>query len=148
VACWGMQQIPLMSAAMTPFPHSVRIDDTLATAAEMMRELRVRHLPVKEGQKLVGVVSERDLGVALAASAGLPAQDELRVRAACRMEGYEVQVNERLDAVLAEMVERGVGCALVVKDGRLAGIFTTTDACRSFAKLLRQLFPDGGDSAA
>jgi CBS domain-containing protein len=143
-----MQQIPLMSAVMTPFPHSIRSDDTLATAAEMMRELRVRHLPVKDGQQLCGVVSERDLRVALAAAAGLPAADALRVRSACRLEPYEVEVHERLDAVLAGMVERQVGCALVVKDGRLAGIFTTTDACRSYASLLRQLFPDGGDTAA
>ena len=148
MACWDMQQIPLMSTVMTPFPHSIGVDDTLATAAEMMHELRVRHLPVKDGQTLVGVVSERDVRVALAAAAGLQAADELRVRAACRMEPYEVEVHERLDAVLSGMVERHVGCALVVKGGRLAGIFTTTDACRSYAQLLRQLFPDGGSSAA
>ena len=143
-----MQQIPLMSAVMTPFPHSVGVDETLATAAAMMRELHVRHLPVKEGQSLVGVLSDRDVRVALAAAAGLPAADELKVRAACRLEPYEVEVHERLDDVLVQMVERQVGCALVVKGGRLAGIFTTTDACRSFAELLRQLFPDGGDTAA
>jgi len=143
-----MQQIPLMSAVMTPFPHSIGSDETLATAAEMMRELRVRHLPVKDGQDLIGVVSERHLRVALAAAAGLPAADQLKVRAACRMAAYEVEVHERLDAVLAGMVERQVGCALVLKEGRLAGIFTTTDACSRFAQLLHQLFPDGGDSAA
>lgn len=143
-----MQQIPLMSAVMTPFPHSIGVAETLATAAEMMRELRVRHLPVKDGPALVGVLSDRDVSVALAAAAGLPAADELKVRAACRLESYEVEVHERLDDVLAQMVERQVGCALVVKGGRLAGIFTTTDACSHYAALLRQLFPDGGDHAA
>jgi hypothetical protein len=36
----------------------------------------------------------------------------------------------------------------VVKEDKLAGIFTMSDACRHFAKLLRSLFPPGGDDAA
>ena len=37
------------------------------------------------------------------------------------------------DRVLLHMADEHIGCALVVKDGRLAGIFTTTDACRVFS---------------
>jgi acetoin utilization protein AcuB len=143
-----MKHIPLMSAVMTPFPHSVDVKDTLAGAAALMEEHRLRHLPVKDGDALAGVLSQRDVDVALAAAAGLPAAEELRVRAACQLHAYVVDVHERLDGVLAEMAERHLGSVLVTKDGRLAGIFTTTDACRVFSTLLRSLFPDGGGSAA
>jgi hypothetical protein len=47
------------------------------------------------------------------------------------------------------MAKRRLGAALVVKDGRLAGIFTLTDACQCFAESLRERFPPaGGDEAA
>ena len=143
-----MQHIPLMSAVMTPFPHFVDVEDSLGSAADRMRGLDIRHLPVKDGTKLVGVLSERDVRVAMAAAAGLPGAVELRVRAACRLDVPQVDVHERLDDVLLQMVEGHLDCVLVVKEQRLAGIFTTSDACDSYARLLRQLFPDGGDHAA
>jgi CBS domain-containing protein len=36
-------------------------EDTLATAAKMMSALRIRHLPVTDGNKLVGVIAMRDI---------------------------------------------------------------------------------------
>jgi hypothetical protein len=42
------------------------------------------------------------------------------------------------------MVEQHVSSALVLKDGKLAGIFTTHDACRSFGDFLSWLFPRYG----
>lgn len=143
-----MHQIPLMSAVMTPFPHFVEIGERLDRAAEHMRELDIRHLPVKESGSLVGVLSDRDVRVAMAAAADLPGGSGLQVRSACRLDVPLVDVHERLDSVLAKMVDGHLDCVLVVKERRLAGIFTTSDACESFARLLRSLFPDGGDHAA
>ena len=60
-----------------------------------------------------------------------------------------MDVNERLDRVLLHMADAHIGSALVVKEGKLAGIFTTNDACRCFADLLRSEFaPEEGDDAA
>ena len=61
---------------------------------------------------------------------------------------YVVKLSEPLDRVLLHMADQGVDAALVVKDGKLAGIFTVSDACQQFGKLLRTLFPHGGDDAA
>lgn len=143
-----MQQIPLMSAVMTSFPHFVDVGEGLERAAERMRELDIRHLPVKEAGRLVGVVSDRDVRVAMAAAAGLPGAPGLQVRSACRLDVPLVDVHERLDAVLEQMVDDHLDCVLVVKEERLAGIFTVGDACHSYVALLRSLFPDGGDHAA
>jgi CBS domain-containing protein len=47
------------------------------------------------------------------------------------------------------MAERHLGSALVTRGGKLVGIFTTTDACRALARLLREQHPyDGPDEVA
>jgi len=46
---------------MTPAPRTIGQGQPLSDARELMRTLRIRHLPVLDGQKLVGLVSERDL---------------------------------------------------------------------------------------
>jgi acetoin utilization protein AcuB len=46
---------------MTPVPVTVAPEDELAEAARIMTELGVRHLPVVEGERLVGMLSIRDL---------------------------------------------------------------------------------------
>lgn len=46
---------------MTPAPHGIAPTEPLAVAAARMQELRVRHLPVRTGGRVVGIVSERDL---------------------------------------------------------------------------------------
>jgi acetoin utilization protein AcuB len=58
-------------------------------------------------------------------------------------------MNTRLDEVLAHMAEHQLGSAIVTRHGKLAGIFTVTDACRHFAEYLRdQVRRAGGDDAA
>jgi acetoin utilization protein AcuB len=134
-----MRSIPPIKAVMTPFPYWVETTDTLERAKVLMLEHDIRHLPVMEDGKLVSVLSERDMRSAPAARL---------VRDACLREVYVVGLTEPLDRVLMHMAERHIGSALVVKEGKLAGIFTTTDACRTFGQLLRSLFPKGGDDAA
>ena len=47
------------------------------------------------------------------------------------------------------MAEQRMGSALVVRRGKLVGVFTVTDACRLLAAWLRERFPDpAGDDVA
>ena len=46
---------------MTRAPLSIRPEQTLAEAHRLMRKHRIRHLPVVDRGKLVGIVSQRDL---------------------------------------------------------------------------------------
>jgi acetoin utilization protein AcuB len=137
--------IPLIKAVMTPFPYSIELESPLADARRMMGEHGIRHLPVTQGRRLVGVVSERDVQRALEA---VPSGGGTQVRDAYRADVYAVQLGERLDAVLMRMAARHLGSAIVLKGERIAGIFTTTDACRCFAEFLRSRLPGGGDEAA
>ena len=56
-------------------------------------------------------------------------------------EPYSVDSSTPLDVVLEHMATHHVGSAIVTKHGRIAGIFTATDACRVSCEHLRKLFP-------
>jgi len=64
---------------MTPFPYCVQAEDSLLYAREIMVRHEIRHLPVKKGHTLVGVLSDRDLKRALDPDLGLPPKEELFV---------------------------------------------------------------------
>jgi acetoin utilization protein AcuB len=144
-----MDRIPSIGTVMTPFPHVVQVDESLLAARALMVEHQVRHLPVKDGQKLVGVLTDRDLKRALDPDLGLPPKEQLFVRDVFLPDAYVVDSSEPLDRVLDHMASQHVGSALVTKAGRLVGIFTTMDACRVLYEHLRALFPSrsGNDVA-
>lgn len=143
-----MKEIPAIKSVMTPFPHSIDTRESLTRARQLMSEHSIRHLPVKKGEELVGVVSDREIRDALSAAAEGGRAHDLRVADVTLKQTCIVDMSHPLDAVLDEMSRRRIRSVLVVKGGRLAGIFTETDACRYFAKYLREQFPSGGDDAA
>ncbi|WP_292977831.1 CBS domain-containing protein [Nitrosomonas sp.] len=49
---------------MTPMPQTIGFDISVEKALEMMKEFSCHHLPVLDGGKLVGVLSDRDLSIA------------------------------------------------------------------------------------
>ena len=140
-----MKSIPPIKAMMTPFPHWIASDKPVTEAVRLMAEHGIRHLAIKDGSELVGVVTQRDIQNALTLS---KSADHLSIGKVCLRQAYVVELSEPLDRVLLGMADQHLDAALVVKDGKLAGIFTITDACRGFRDLLRSLFPSGGDDAA
>ncbi len=139
-----VKSIPPVKAVMTPFPHSIDASEPTAKARKMMAGFGFHHLPVMDQGELIGVISERDLR--RAESAGSQAQ---QVADITRQDAFVVDLSEPLDQVLSRMARLQVGSVLVVKEERLAGIFTFTDACRCFAECLKAQFPgEGGDEAA
>lgn len=142
-----MKKIPSIQAVMTPFPHTVDADAPLRLAKRVMNEHEIRHLPVARKGQLVGVLTDRDLKRALDPSLGLPPKNELFVEDVMVHGAYVVETTTPLEQVLLEMADRHIGCALVMREDRLAGIFTTTDACRAFGEHLRRerTGHDGGD---
>ncbi len=138
---------PNLKTAMTPFPFSVDMNTTLGQAGKLMAEHSVHHLPVTEDHKVVGVLTDRDLETAAQRSAGHPL--DLPVGDVCVADPYVVDLEEPIDTVLLEMADRHIDAAIVMRNGRLAGVFTWTDACRAFGDYMRAAFPrpDGGDAA-
>jgi CBS domain-containing protein len=106
-----------------------------------MRAHGIRHLPVMRAGALVGVLMDRRVR-----EASGPAMDEeraaqLTVEERAVMDVYVVDLETRLDDVVLTMAARHVDCALVTRDGRLAGLFTASDACRVFGEYLRRIDP-------
>jgi acetoin utilization protein AcuB len=142
------ERIPSIKAVMTPFPWHVDLDEGVSHAKAVMRERGIRHLPVTDGGELVGIVTDRDIGLVENATREPAERGALKVRDACVLDAYVVELSEPLDRVLYEMAERHIDSALVVKRGKLAGIFTSSDVCHHFGQFLRMIFDRGSDDVA
>ena len=135
-----MEHIPTIKAVMTPFPYSAQAEDSPAAARKRMQDHQISHLPVMRDGRLVGVIADDDFE----RFAGCACVGEM-----IRSEATVVELSEPLDRVLLRMAETRIDAVLVVKGGKLAGIFTMTDACRCFAEFLLSIFPEtDGDDAA
>jgi len=124
----------LIREYMTKSPYTVTIDTPLLKAQEILREHDIRHLPVLDGEKLVGMLSDRNLKEAL----GSPGGEKFLVEDAMMPDVFAVSPDAELYTVVEEMAEEKYGCALIQeKDGKVIGVFTTVDACRFLARLLK-----------
>jgi len=120
-----------MSQEVTTLRHN----DALVIADDVMRLGRIRHLPVlDDDQRLVGIVSQRDLfrgALARALGYGTHAQQKLLGQLVVK----EVMTNEPItigpDVPLAEaaalMIRHKIGCLVVMDGEKLAGVLTEGD---------------------
>ena len=144
-----LKSMPKVGAAMTPFPYFTRPQDNLEKVERLMSEHEIRHIPVLENGRVVGIVSERDLHSPV--NPALPKIDKQRIQVGdvASYHPYVVEIDTPLDQVVTEMAESRIGSAVVVKQGKLVGILSVTDICRFLAGLLKARFPalDGDDAA-
>lgn len=133
---------------MTPFPYSIDVEAPLAEAHAFLRERHIRHLPVTERGELAGILTDRDIKLALGPDLDSPPERELHVRDVFQPDCYVVEADASLENVAATMAERHLGSALVTRGGKLVGIFTSTDVCRALARVLSERHPDRGPDAA
>lgn len=119
---------------MTVMPHSIGSDQTIETAHKMMNDNEIRHLPVMKGGQISGVISDRDLKLAMSirgVESSKTTVDEI-----ASSEVFLVKPESKLDDVSKMMAEKKIGSVLVVDNHRLVGIFTTTDALKALNELL------------
>lgn len=123
---------------MTADPHVIGPDVSLAQARRRMDELGVRHLPVLEDGKrgrLIGLLTQRDLLMLEAITDLDPAR--IPVRSAMQVDVFGVDRGTPLDEVVATMASHKYGSAVVWSGGAVVGIFTSVDAMRTLAELVR-----------
>ena len=126
--------IPSVQKYMTTSPHTIGEDQPMSVAHRMMREYKIRHLPVLRGAKIVGLVSDRDLNMVETLKDVDPRK--VRVSEAMAQDPYLVSPDAALDEVVATMAQSKYGSAVVTQHDKVVGIFTTVDACRAFSDLL------------
>jgi acetoin utilization protein AcuB len=129
-----------VSKVMTTGPHCIGADQTLALAASRMTELHIGHLPVLEGGQLLGVVSERD--IALIRSVVPDQIEHITVEEAMTAVPYCVSPETPVAEVARHMAMRKLGSAIVMEHGRIAGVFSATDALRVLAAVLDEGVPE------
>ena len=112
---------------MTATPKTIGHDISVDKARELMRELRCHHLPVLDGGKLVGMLSDRDLALVKR----VPNGDATLVEELMTDDAYIVDpdsdVNDAVEKMLAEQTHSVIVRA---KDDQPWGIFTATDALK------------------
>jgi CBS domain-containing protein/nucleotide-binding universal stress UspA family protein len=125
---------------MTTVPVTVRPDAPVAEAQHLMRHRRIRHLPVVEGGRLVGIITDRDVRTTLPSPATSLAVGEIRylldrllvervmTRSVITI-GPDAPIADAVGLVLAHRI----GALPVMEDDRLVGIITETDLLRAFA---------------
>lgn len=119
------RRVPVIQV-MTPFPVSVTAETSLVAAQSIMMGHDVQHLPVTRDGQVIAVVRAHELALA----ADLTGQMELPVERVCVSEPLVVETDTALDLVVRRMAAEGYDAAVVVRQGRLAGIVTTTDICQ------------------
>lgn len=130
-----MSTLPV-SRYMTRQPWTIERRASLAKAHEIMRENGIRHLPVLEGRRLVGVVSRGDLHL-LETIAEFPL-DAVEVDEAMTEHPFVVIGTTPVEDVAETMANHKYGCAIVTSaDGDIEGIFTTVDALQVLVDVLR-----------
>lgn len=129
-----MATVPTIAPFMTRCPVVVERTTTMARALRTMDEQGFRHLPVVDGGRLIGCVSERELKIV----------EHMRgVDSALCIVGdfvlgppYAVGPDASLREVARAMAEKKYGSAVVVEGEQVVGVFTTTDALRALATVL------------
>lgn len=133
-----MQPLDIQSI-MTPSPRFVSADDPLTKVQQEMEERSFRHMPVLIGEQIVGIVSDRDVTLALSL-AGADGGEELTAADICTPEPYTVDIRTRLDEVLKYMGETKIGSVIVTSEDKMVGIITTTDVCRACGSFFEEYF--------
>lgn len=130
-----MTQTVLVQDYMTVSPHSIGVNLSLADAQNMMRAYRIRHLPVLDGGKLVGLVSERDIQLVESMGQGVE-PDDVTIEEAMSQAPYTVTPTTPLEVAARHMAKHKLGSAVVIDGNRVVGLLTTTDGMRALADML------------
>jgi len=115
---------------MTSNPCSIDADKSVAYAAKMMREEDVGLAPIVEAERLVGMLTDRDITVRVVAEGKDP--EQVRVRdVASSSELVTVNPQQDLDDALRMMAKHQVRRLPVVEeDGKLVGVVAQADVAR------------------
>jgi acetoin utilization protein AcuB len=130
---------PTVRSLMTPAPEVIHAQADTATAHARMKALGIRHLPVMDRDRLVGILSERDLRGVRAFLDKMPGELGPSVGELCSRDLLVVGPDDPLDEVATAMADRRVGAVLVIDGTELVGIMTCVDLCWGLTELVSRL---------
>jgi len=118
-------------------PVTLKPEDSLDLANDVISLGRIRHIPVVDGSRLVGIVTERDLiGAAASQIFGLKNKSKsallksVKIKEVMKKRVITAAPNTPIKEVAHLMADKKIGCVPVVSDGVVVGLVTTTDILR------------------
>jgi CBS domain-containing protein len=114
--------------AMTTSPRAVQVSTSALEAAQLMASEDVGSLPVVEGNRLVGIVTDRDLVLQVLAKER--DSSTTTVGEICSRDPVTVRADEPLDDALERMAKEQVRRLPVVDGDALVGIVSQADVAR------------------
>jgi len=128
---------------MTPDPITVTEDTPFQEALRLVREKRIRRLPVMDNQNnLIGIVTEKDLLYAAPSPRALSIFElhyhlaKLKLAPIINRKVITTTPDTPLEEAARIMVDHHIGALPVEEEGRLVGIITETDIFKTFLELL------------
>ena len=118
-------------------PVTLKPEDTLDLANDLISLCRIRHIPVVDDGRLVGIVTERDLiGAAAAQIFGLKHKSKsvllksVLIKEVMKKPVTTAALDTPIKNVAHLMADKKIGCVPVVSAGMVLGLVTTTDILR------------------
>src|SRR6059058_5485694 len=137
---------------MTSNPCTIDAEKSVAYAAKMMREEDVGLAPIVEGDKLVGMLTDRDIATRVAAEGRNP--DQVKVRDVASKQLVTIDPRQDLSEALRKMSKHKVRRLPVVEeDGRLVGVVAQADIARegdetATGRLVEEISETGGQMSS
>ena len=118
-------------------------DATLAQARELLHTHRIRHLPIVEGDRLLGILTDRDIRQASPSSAAGISTDQTAAFLA-QIPAIQAMIKDvrtvspytTIEEAARLMLEHKIGCLPVTEADRLVGIITETDILGVFVDVM------------
>jgi CBS domain-containing protein len=133
----GMKMRDLMRTQ----PFTARESDLLGAAQRMMARIGSHHLPVVDGDRVTGMLSERDV---LAYRAKADADEEwwrASVADAMTAPVHTAAPDDSLTEVAARLAAERIGAMPIVERGKLVGLVTTTDVLAAEVRVAMEAAP-------
>lgn len=130
----GSDEVMKVRDIMMKGPVTLEADDVLDLADDVMSLGRIRHIPILSGQRVVGVLSQRDLFYsALVKALGVKHREQkdlmktLRVRELMSQPVITIPPDATVKQAARLMAQKKIGCLPVVEGEELVGLVTETD---------------------
>ena len=130
-------KIPKIRDLMAQNPATLDRNETLDIPDAIMNLGRIRHMPVVEDGRVVGILSQRDLfRSALIAALGFGRKTTgtliktIQVKEVMSQDVITIAPNASVKEAARVMIEKKIGCLPVVENEKIVGLITETDILR------------------
>jgi acetoin utilization protein AcuB len=118
-------------------------DTTVLRAMSIIQQKGIRHLPVIEGKKVVGMVTNLDIQRVSASDASTLSVyelnyllDKIKVSQFMTKKVFTVDPDEPIEVAAKLIYDHKIGSLPVVKNGELVGLLTSMDILETFIEVL------------